>query len=50
MTTGAEEETKPPEIAEMLRWNGSVGRALEYQMHAKVGIQFPLQSNFSDFD
>ena len=31
MTTNAEEETKPPKIAEMLRLDGSVGRALEFQ-------------------
>ena len=31
MTTHAEEESNPPEIAEMVRLDGSVVKALEYQ-------------------
>ena len=35
MTTNAEEETNPSEIAEMPRLDGSVGRALEYEFKGR---------------
>ena len=50
MTTNAEEETNPPEIAEMLWLDGSVGRALEYHSKGRGWVQIPPQSKFSDFD
>ena len=44
MTTNAEEETNPPEIAEILCLDGSVGRPLEYQ---SKGRGFKSQSSRS---
>ena len=45
MSSNAEGETNPPEMADMLRLDGSVGRALESIQRS--WIQISLQSKFS---